>query len=176
MICRYDLQSGILLLDEDLLMPADHDIEEIGVCTKCTGQLKSLSGHFRKGKASDPDEQIIVSACTVCSTVFVNMYDSDWSWIRDAEPELTDLVFSPDSDQKDQSGKIFLIPVYSEIINTAEELNQIPKEQLLTIFSKTEIEALLQRAGNEKYVRQYYHRAKKKYQKFEDIFGIKLNI
>ncbi|MBZ3935901.1 hypothetical protein [Methanimicrococcus blatticola] len=79
-------------------------------------------------------------------------------------------------DQKDEKKDPFFIPVYSDIINTVEELNKIPREQLLTIFSKTEIDALIKRAGNEKYIRQYYHRAKKKYQKFEEIFGIKINI
>lgn len=174
MICRYDLRTGVLLFDEDLLLPADHDIDEIGVCTKCSGQLKSLSGHFKKDKMPASAEHIIVSACTVCSAVFVNIYDSNWSWINDAEPELVDL--SVLSDQKNETKTTFFIPVYYDVINTAEELNKIPKEQLLTIFSKTEIEALFQKAGNEKYIRQYYHRAKKKYQKFEEIFGIKINI
>jgi len=66
--------------------------------------------------------------------------------------------------------------VYTEIINTSENFKKIPAEQLKTVFSTAEIQAILQKANGEKTIRQYYHRAKKKYSKFEEIYGIKINI
>lgn len=193
MVCRYDLKRGYLLINNKLLVPSDHDINEIGICSKCSGPLKSLSSHFKEKTALNPEEHLIVSSCTVCSSVFVNVYDEDWSWKSDTEPQLSE--FTEDelnqlrqlqqqqhvqsdllSESSSTKNKLFKIPIYSDIINTPDELNQIPTEQLEAVFSKAEIQALFQKANHEKYVRQYYHRAKKKYKDFEKIFGIRINI
>jgi len=69
----------------------------------------------------------------------------------------------------------FQIPIYHDIITSYDDLSQI-LFKLKSVFSEAEIQTLIQKSKNEKYVRQYYHRAKKKYKYFEEIFGIKLNI
>ncbi|MCL2863549.1 MAG: hypothetical protein FWE54_05640 [Methanimicrococcus sp.] len=185
---------------------------EIGTCFKCGGHLKSLSAHILKENEKNPgqNKHLIASACKKCPAIYVNIYDQNWSWLDDAEPE----VFVSESkriqanepayvqanepaymqanepayetaqtDEKKKRKKatssapiLFKIPVYNDIINTFEELETIPKEQLEAVFSSTEIEAIFRKAKNEKNIRQYYHRARMKYEKFENVFGIKINI
>ncbi|WP_338102913.1 hypothetical protein [Methanolapillus millepedarum] len=77
--------------------------------------------------------------------------------------------------QKTKNRK-YNIPVYSDIVESADDLKKIPLIQLKSVFSESEIEAMMEKAKGEKPVRQYFHRAKKKYKIFEDIFGIKINI
>lgn len=48
--------------------------------------------------------------------------------------------------------------------------------KLTTIFSPSEIESMMAKSLGKKYVRQYLYRARKKYEKFQDVFGITLDI
>lgn len=56
------------------------------------------------------------------------------------------------------------------------DLSKVPLNKLNTIFSPSEIEAMFSKSLGEKYVRQYLYRARKKYKKFQDVFGITLDI
>jgi len=178
MVYQYDLENKCLYSNDVFLPPVDCEITEIGTCFKCGGHLKSLSAHILKENILGQDKHLIISSCTKCSSIYVNIYDHNWSWLDDAEPEFFES--KPEQFDKtkktDSSHTVFKIPVYSDIINTPKELEMIPKEQLEAVFSSTEIEAIFHKAKNEKNVRQYYHRARMKYEKFEKIFGIKINI
>ena len=171
---QYDLKKYCLFFDNTLLPLTDHDIDEIGTCFKCSGLLKSLSAHVNINiSEKNQNEKCLVSTCTKCSAVYVNIYDSEWSWLGDTEPELFESEMKLNTIIEQE---IFTIPVYNEIINTLEDLEKIPIEQLKIIFSEAEIQAIFQKARGQKNIRQYYHRAKKKYGKYEEIFGIKMNI
>jgi len=91
-----------------------------------------------------------------------------------------DLVNHIDYSDKTNADKAnhaaFQIPVYNGIVSSYDDLNQIPFLKLKSVFSEAEIQTLIQKSKKEKYIRQYYHRAKKKYKDFEEIFGIKLDI
>jgi len=178
MAYRYDLGNKYLYFDDVFLPPMDYDMTNIGTCFKCNSRLKSLSTHIQQEKAPDQNKHLIASVCTKCASVYVNIYDRHWSWLDDAEPEIfeSDPEFAEKKDMDDPSCKVFKIPVYIDIIHTLEELEAIPEEQLKAVFSETEIEAIFHKAKNEKNVRQYYHRARMKYKKFEEVFGIKLDI
>ena len=175
MTYQYNFEKSHLLFDSTLLPLIKHEIDEIGICLKCSSPLKLLSAHIdaavSNSSKNNAGQKFLVSKCTKCSSVYVNIYDLSWSWLADIEPELIELKIQ-DSGKK----KIFKIPVYTEIINTSENFKKIPAEQLKTVFSTAEIQAILQKANGEKTIRQYYHRAKKKYSKFEEIYGIKINI
>jgi hypothetical protein len=161
-------------------------MNDIGACAKCTGLLKSLSSHCR---LKTEKKYYIVSSCTNCLTTYVHQYDSNWSWIDENEPELVE--YDPAAQKsKENIGQsdhinhsddktnqaVFQIPIYNDIISSYDDLNQIPLLKLKSVFSEAEIKTLIQKSKKEKYVRQYYHRAKKKYKDFEEIFGIKLDI
>jgi len=179
MVYRYDLGKKCLYSDDVFLPPMDYDMTDIGTCFKCNSHLKSLSTHILEEKAPDQNKHLIASACTKCSSVYVNIYDKNWSWLDDAEPEIFEAEAEQLCEKIEMSGpscKVFKIPVYNAIIHTLEELETIPEEQLKAVFSSTEIEAIFHKARNEKNVRQYYHRARMKYKKFEEVFGIKLDI
>lgn len=169
MVYRYDLGNKCLYTDDIFLPSADYEMNEIGSCFKCSGHLKSLSAHVQDAALPDQKKHLLVSVCTKCVSVYVNIYDKEWSWIDDAEPE----TFKSD---KIAASKIIRIPVYNDIINTLEELEKIPEEQLKAVFSSTEIQAIFHKARHEKNIRQYYHRARLKYEKFEEVFGIRINI
>ncbi|NPE27774.1 hypothetical protein HNV12_07300 [Methanococcoides sp. SA1] len=57
-----------------------------------------------------------------------------------------------------------------------ELLESIPEKQLNAIFSSTEITAMFARAKGENCIRQYLYNARKKYQKFEDVFGFHIEV
>jgi hypothetical protein len=57
-----------------------------------------------------------------------------------------------------------------------KDVSKVPMNKLTTIFSPSEIEAMIAKSLGEKYVRQYLYRARKKYPKFRDVFGITLDI
>lgn len=56
------------------------------------------------------------------------------------------------------------------------DLTNVPMNKLTTIFSPSEIESMMAKSLGKKYVRQYLYRARKKYEKFQDVFGITLDI
>jgi len=178
MVYRYDLGNKCLYSDDVFLPPMDYDMTNIGTCFKCNSHLKSLSTHISNENIPDRKKHLIASVCTKCSSVYVNIYDQNWSWLDDAEPEIFeyDQQLSEKNETQASSPKVFKIPVYNDVIYTLEGLETIPEEQLKAVFSSTEIEAIFHKAKNEKNVRQYYHRARMKYKKFEEIFGIKLEI
>ena len=184
---QYHFKTNTLFSDGIVLMATAHEINDIGACAKCAGMLKSLSSHRQNGYLKSEEKYFIVSSCAECLTIYVHRYDSNWSWLDENEPELTEYAEkSENSDtDHDNSDKIsinktndsaFQIPIYNDIILSYDDLNQIPLLKLKSVFSDAEIQTLVQKSKKEKYIRQYYHRAKKKYKDFEEIFGIKLEI
>jgi hypothetical protein len=175
MVYQYDFDKKNLFLKDVLLPMMAYNTDEIGLC-RCSGPLKLLSAHTdAPSSEKDAGRKFLVSACTKCSSVYVNIYNSSWSWLADAEPKFIESKMEPASSLSEKE-RVFKIPIYSEIADSAESFKKIPMEQLKTVFSTTEIQAIFQKANGEKNVRQYYHRAKKKYQKFEEIYGIRIDI
>ncbi|HWQ18251.1 MAG TPA: hypothetical protein VN455_00615 [Methanotrichaceae archaeon] len=76
-------------------------------------------------------------------------FDQGWNWVEDLDLE-TASSFARVSDLK--------------------------KEQLEAVFTPAEIRTLLSCEMQEPYVRQNLYRARAKYDRFEKLFGIKLNL
>jgi hypothetical protein len=91
---------------------------------------------------------------------YANIYDSDWNWVDEAQIELIPIP----------------IPISNPVINSWEGLEAVPIKKLEVIFSKGEIDALFARAKNKTPVRQYLYRARKKYELFEEIFNLKMDL
>ena len=187
---QYHLKTNTLFSDGTVLMSIAHEMNDIGACAKCAGLLKSLSSHRQNNQKAEEEKYYIVSSCAECLTIYVHQYDSNWSWLDENEPELTEYepasqkpaaenVGYADSDHEKaeiMNCTAFQIPIYNDIVSSYNDLIQIPLLKLKSVFSEAEIQTLIQKSKKEKYIRQYYHRAKKKYNDFEEIFGIKLDI
>ena len=70
----------------------------------------------------------------------------------------------------------FPISISNQIIDDWKGLETIPLKKLEAVFSRGEIEALFARAKEETPIRQYLYRARKKYELFEEIFDMRLEL
>lgn len=136
-------------------MPA-YSLEEneIGNCSNCDSMLISLSYH------SVEETIVVVTKCVSCGAFYVNIYDSDWNWVDEAPVSLLPIPIS----------------ISNQIIDDWKGLETIPLKKLEAVFSRGEIEALFARAKEETPIRQYLYRARKKYELFEEIFDMRLEL
>lgn len=136
-------------------MPA-YSLEEneIGNCSNCDSMIISLSYH------SVGETIVVVTKCVSCGAFYVNIYDSDWNWVDEAPVSLLPIPIS----------------ISNQIIDDWKGLETIPLKKLEAVFSRGEIEALFARAKEETPIRQYLYRARKKYELFEEIFDMRLEL
>lgn len=150
----YDLNGNNLYTEGKQIPAYSLEQNEIGNCSNCDSILMSLSYH------SVGETIAVVTKCISCGSFYVNFYDPKWNWV-DETP-------------------IFLVPIpifiSNQIIDNFEELKKISIKKLEAVFSKGEIEALFARARDEIPVRQYLYRARKKYELFEEIFDLRLDL
>jgi hypothetical protein len=151
---NYDLKGKYLYIEGTRIPPYSLEKNDIGNCSNCDGILISLSYH------SFGENIVVMTKCASCSAFYLNIYDSDWNWIDEAPVSLLPIP----------------IPISNQIIDDLKGLSAISMKRLEAVFSKGEIEALFARAKNETPIRQYLYRARKKYEMFEEIFGIRLDL
>ncbi len=151
---RYDLKNNNLYTEESLIPAYSLEENEIGNCSNCEAMLVSLSYH------SVGEEIVVMTKCVSCGAFCVNAYDSEWNWIYEAPVALLPLQ----------------IPISNQIIDDQKGLEAIPLKKLEAVFSRGEIEALFARSKNETPIRQYLYRARKKYELFEEIFDLRLEL
>jgi hypothetical protein len=89
--------------------------------------------------------------CAQCKNdhMILMCYDQKWNWRGDRE-----LQISPDE----------------------VRVSSIAKEKLESVFTQAEIRDMLSCESGMPYVRQNLYRARAKYDKFEKLFGLKLNL
>jgi hypothetical protein len=150
----YDLNERTLYIEGNRVPAYSLEKNEIGNCTSCDSVLTSLSYH------STGDNIAVVTKCVSCGTFYANIYDSDWNWVDEVRIMLLPIP----------------IPISNPLIDNWEELEAVPIKKLEAVFSKGEIEALFARAKDRTPVRQYLYRARKKYDLFEEIFNLKLDL
>ena len=172
----YDLKENLFYAGERRIPAYELEENDIGTCGNCGSTITSLSYHELD------DEFVIAGKCVSCGALSANIYDDNWNWVREiAIPhfsrsapkdtsENAELTI-PDAREPDKKD----VQEISEI-DDLNLLNSIPMKQIETIFSPTEIKAMFARAKGEKCIRQYLYNARKKYQAFEDVFGVKLKI
>jgi hypothetical protein len=91
-------------------------------------------------------DNLVVADCRKCEIRYLLRFKSNWDWVSDETLELT------------------------------QNLREIPLERLESVFSPSELEAMFARSEGRPYTRQNLFRARKKYNKFEKLFGIKLEL
>ncbi len=95
------------------------------------------------------DEGWQVCACCKGQHLVLMQYDLDWKWIGDQELEM-----------------------FAE----KKGISALPRERLEAVFTAAEIRDMVAFEHGEPYVRQNLYRARAKYEKFEKLFGIKIDL
>ena len=91
----------------------------------------------------------LVSARCQKEHLILMRYDRQWNWQGDGDLEIS-----------------------KEKVN----VSSIPKEKLEAVFTQAEIRDMLACERNTPYTRQNLYRARAKYEKFEKLFGIKIDL
>lgn len=172
MLFKYDSSNNFLQVDNTIVPSYDLTENPIGTCSFCDAQIISQSYH------NLGDNIAVVAYCEDCGASFVNLYDKEWNWL--SEQPISHFFSYQESDVQKRDPQIEERKsnveklVYEEMYYT--DLTKVSMNKLTTIFSPSEIEAMIAKSLGEKYVRQYLYRARKKYKKFQDVFGITLDI
>jgi hypothetical protein len=151
---NYDLKSYSLFIGESRITAYSLEKNEIGNCSICDAIIISLSYH------SVGDTIVVVTKCASCGALYANIYDSGWNWKDEAPVSILPIP----------------IPISNQIIDDHKGLERISMKKLEAVFSRGEIGALFERAKNETTIRQYLYRARKKYDLFEEIFNIQIEL
>ncbi|ADI73957.1 conserved hypothetical protein [Methanohalobium evestigatum Z-7303] len=164
---KYHIETGTLYINGYITPAYKFEKNEIGTCSTCNFEMVSISYHIYKNC------YLVVTECVSCKKLYLNIFNNKWDWQNEIPLKmLNSKSLKQSEDVKSQKNNTNDIDGYNEL----EMLNNIPVKQMRTIFSPTEIEAMFAKARGEEYTRQYLYRARKKYQDFEDVFGIRLTI
>lgn len=154
---RYSLPNKLLCIDDDRLIPPfEEEVNEMGVCSECGGLLYSFTYH------NFQDYNAVVCRCGDCSLLRVILFDPAWEWVGEYPVSIIENA-SQDGINLVESDTIF-------------DIENIAAIKLETVFSPREIEAMIQKSKGQKYVRQYLYNARKKYPRFNELFGYSLGI
>jgi hypothetical protein len=91
----------------------------------------------------------LVSACCKNEHLILMRYDRQWNWQGDSDLE-----------------------IFTEKVS----VSSIAKEKLDAVFTQAEVRDMLACQQGLPYIRQNLYRARAKYEKFETLFGIKIDI
>ncbi|AKB18552.1 MULTISPECIES: hypothetical protein [unclassified Methanosarcina] len=151
---RYDLNEKTLYIEGNRIPAYSLEKNEIGNCTICDSMLMSLSYH------SAGENIAVITKCVSCGAFYANIYDSDWNWVSEVQVTLLPIP----------------ILISNPVIDSWEGLEAVSIKKLEAVFSRGEIEALFARAKDKNPIRQYLYRARKKYELFEEIFDLRLEL
>ncbi len=94
------------------------------------------------------DAWLISASCEDKHLVLLK-YDFEWNWISDLELEVS---------------------------CSQSKVSDLDKEKLEAVFTPAEIRTLISCERGEAFTRQNLYRARAKYEKFEKLFGVKINL
>ena len=166
MVYEYDAGNNTLYLDSVELPLHSQEENIIGTCSNCNSDVQSVSYHRRN------DQNVVAAKCKSCSTFHAIVYDDVWNWLGE---EHVSTSIKPDyADVKNEVSQT--VPKTQPNTEELNYLNSIPLKKLSAVFSPAEIEAMFLKVSEQKYVRQYLYRARKKYHYFNELFDIIINI
>lgn len=143
------IEEGIRLISEDQNL--------VGFCTSCEGALESEAYYRSRGC------WFVAVRCRGCGQRLLIEYGPDWSWKGDRP-----LIEAP-REAKAVEGKAAGGPVPVRV-------SDLPKEMLDAVFTKAEIRDMIACQEGRPFVRQNLYRARAKYERFEQLFNIKLSL
>jgi DNA-directed RNA polymerase subunit RPC12/RpoP len=95
------------------------------------------------------EEWLVAARCVDCSSLILMRYDKSWTWLEDSD---------------------------LEEVSKSAGISSLPREQLEAVFSAAELKAMEAREKGEPYLRQNLYRARAKYEKFEKLFGARIDL
>ena len=139
--------TNLLFFGDLRLEPCSLETNLVGFCRNCGAELWSLA-YYR----SEAGWQV-AARCRECGDMILMRYDLSWNWLGDSELALA---------EPKPSG--------------AADIFSLPREQLEAIFTPAELRDMEACARGESYVRQNLYRARAKYEKFEKLFGVRIEL
>ena len=157
---RLDKENKILYFEGRELRPSSVERNFVGFCSDCDGDLFSLA-YFQVGEG-----WMVASRCDGCGRLTLAKYDSGWSWVEDVYLEVH------------QSAKVEIKQSAKAEIETSSisGLSSLSREQLEAVFTSAELRDMERCERGEPYTRQNLYRARAKYEKFERLFGVRIDI
>lgn len=146
MMNRLEKEGYALLTNGIRLEPISLDKNMVGFCAKCESDLESLAYH-------KSDNCWLVSARCENEHLVLMRYDDEWKWLDDQGLEI--------------SAKTYTKP---------GGVSTFPKDKLEAVFTPAEIRDMLAYEQGKPYTRQNLYRARIKFERFEKLFGIKINL
>ena len=143
---RLEKETYALLTNGIRLEPISLDKNMVGFCARCESELESLAYH------KSEDNWLVSAACKNEHLVLIR-YNNDWKWLDDQSLEI--------------SAKTTIKP---------GGVSTLPREKLDAVFTPAEIRDMLAYEQGKPYTRQNLYRARVKFEKFEKLFGIKINL
>lgn len=140
-----------ILLDDTKISPVSRAHNPVGICTACDGDLLSLGYYRHAGR------WLVAARCGACSRALLMVYGEDWSWIEDMP----------------------LVVEEAEGHSTAKaslRVSEVPQERLEVVFTPAEIRDMIAFQEGRPYVRQNLYRARAKLDRFERLFGIRIEL
>jgi len=150
---RLDQKKRHLFFEGQKIEPRSVEETVVGFCSFCDGELFSLACY------QIPEGWLVASRCDGCERLFLSRYDSSWSWEEDINFE----VAEPEQPAKEDP-------------KITPRLSDIPREELEAVFTPAELRDMERCEKGEAYTRQNLYRARAKYEKFERLFGVRIDI
>lgn len=138
-----------LVLDGAKVSPVSREQNRVGICTACDGDLLSLGYYRHAGR------WMVAARCGACSRALLMVYDEDWSWIEDMPLVVDDEERAPAASLR---------------------VSEVPQERLEVVFTPAEIRDMIAFQEGRSYVRQNLYRARAKLDRFERLFGIRIEL
>jgi hypothetical protein len=149
---RLDQEKKRLFFEGQKLEPSSVEENVVGFCSFCDCELSSLAYY------QVPEGWMVASRCDGCERMFLSRYDSSWSWMGDFDLEAAEAARSAREGSKTSS------------------ISNLPREQLEAVFTPAELRDMERCEMGEAYTRQNLYRARAKYEKFERLFGVRIDI
>lgn len=140
-----------LVLDDTKVSPVSREQNIVGICTYCDGDLLSL-GYYKHAS-----RWMVAARCSACSRALLMVYGEDWSWIEDMP-----LVVDEAKGHKPA--------------RTSLRVSEVPQERLEVVFTPAEIRDMIAFQEGGPYVRQNLYRARAKLERFERLFGVRIEL
>jgi hypothetical protein len=145
----------ILLRDQDLVLedakvsPVSREQNRVGSCRACDGDRLSLGYYRHAGK------WMVAARCSACSRALLMVYGEDWSWIEDLP---------------------LMVAAEGHAAKASLRVSEVPRERLEVVFTPAEIRDMIAFQEGRPYVRQNLYRARAKLDRFERLFGARIEL
>jgi hypothetical protein len=149
---RVDQEKKHLFFEGQKLEPRSVEENLVGFCSLCEGELWSIA-YYRVSEG-----WMVAARCDGCDKMVLARFGKSWSWEGDYDLEAAEPA-PPTGDASKTSS-----------------ISDLSREELEAVFTPAELRDMERCEMGEAYTRQNLYRARAKYEKFERLFGVKIDI